>query len=285
MPDVTGIIDAVFEKAGGRTRLSRKFHRYPLKIAKTFPFELGQLGVYMMDASPGMMAGDRYELIWRLEEDAHVLLTNQSYTKVHPSRKNEQDPIRPSSQKQSIAMASGSVLEYIPEPVMLYKDANLITETQVRMEAGSVLFLSDIVCPGRTFRGEVFQYESCRSKLEVSCAGELIFSSRQKFEPARMRMDAVGVFGEHTHIGSFYAFMEGFREDHAERLREKLDAHLHKPLPGGKTIDYGVSLGSKHSLIVQALARSVMDIQLLFETVWAELRFMLLGLPPAVVNK
>ena len=41
---------------------------------------------------------------------------------------------------------------------MLYKDADLFAETEVHVARGSALIFSDVICPGRTQRGEIFQY-------------------------------------------------------------------------------------------------------------------------------
>ncbi|HEY1213297.1 MAG TPA: urease accessory protein UreD, partial [Bryobacteraceae bacterium] len=90
MPNVTGEIRAEFAVRSGLTQLVSKYHASPLKIAKTFRYEnetllpdrdappTEQLGVYMMDCSPGLMSGDHYEIGVRLQEGARVFLTNQS---------------------------------------------------------------------------------------------------------------------------------------------------------------------------------------------------------------
>ena len=128
---VTGEIKAEFAVRSGLTQLVHKYHASPLKIAKTFRYEnetliqdahpADQLGVYMMDCSPGLMSGDHYEINVRLGEGARVFLTNQSFTKVHPSEAGHG-----STQRQTLHLEADALLEYIPEPLMLYKDASLV---------------------------------------------------------------------------------------------------------------------------------------------------------------
>ena len=62
MPEFTAELEATFAHAGGHTELQHKFHKSPLKIAKTFVRDDHQLGVCIMDCSPGMMAGDKYRI-------------------------------------------------------------------------------------------------------------------------------------------------------------------------------------------------------------------------------
>ncbi|MBP1154332.1 MULTISPECIES: hypothetical protein [unclassified Paenibacillus] len=51
MPEVTGSVNAEFTSEGGITQLRSHTQSYPLKIAKTFPFEGHQLGVYQAASS------------------------------------------------------------------------------------------------------------------------------------------------------------------------------------------------------------------------------------------
>ena len=74
---------ARFENVSGQTQIQSKYHNAPIKIAKTFPLG-GPVGVIVMDASPGLLAGDRYEFAWHAGKEAHIYVTNQSFTKVHP---------------------------------------------------------------------------------------------------------------------------------------------------------------------------------------------------------
>ncbi len=81
-------ITAVFEARDGRTRATRLSQRAPLKIARTFELANGALGACIMDASPGMLAGDCYQLDFAVAADARVEVTTQGFTRVHPSRDN-----------------------------------------------------------------------------------------------------------------------------------------------------------------------------------------------------
>ncbi len=63
----------------GRTRLANLYAKAPLKIAKTFPQEKA-LSVCVMDASPGLLAGDFYEFDWHLGAQCEVHITTQGFT-------------------------------------------------------------------------------------------------------------------------------------------------------------------------------------------------------------
>lgn len=281
MPEVTGSVNAEFTSEGGITQLQSHTHAYPLKIAKTFPFEGHQLGVYLMDASPGVMAGDRYELCWRFGENTNVYVTNQSYTKVHPSKSDSGSRLNPSAQSQRLSLLRGAYAEYMPEPLMLYRDASFTSDTIVEMEEGSSLFLSDIVCPGRTHRGEIFQYERFQSRLTVEYGGELIFSAKQRVEPQRQSPRQMARWDSYTHTGTLYLFSERVNATTIEALRERL-ARLGSTRPD---LYYGVSLTYKFGMVVNVLGIRVYELETLLREAWAFLRAELFNRQPLAVPK
>lgn len=271
MAEVTSCIDAYFTAADGVTQLRSHAQSYPLKIAKTFPFSGGQLGVYIMDASPGIMAGDRYELIWRFGEETNVHVTNQSYTKVHPSHKAGWDAPRPSAQLQKLELGRGAYVEYMPEPLMLYQDASFRSETAVELEPGSSLVLSEIVCPGRTHRGERFRYARYQNALTVRRDDELIFSARQRVEPQLETPRSMGRWDLYTHLGTLYLFSERADAPLVEGLRERLNGFA-PASAADMELYYGVSLTYKHGLAVSVLGYRVGDIQELLDEAWRYIR-------------
>lgn len=273
MPDVRAELAAEFALSRGLTRLERKYHSAPLKIAKTFRYaepERDQLGVYVMDCSPGLMSGDAYRFDVELGGGTSVFWTNQSFTKVHPSLGT------PSVQQQHIRIDAGALLELMPEPVMLYAGASLESETDIRMESGSTLLCGEVLCPGRTHRGESFAYERFAGKLAVRYADELAYCSRLVVEPARMRLSAPAGWGGRTHMATFLAISDRVRAPHAERLRAELDA---------AGVYAGVSLTHRHGVAVTMLGSSAWQLQRAVALAWAAMRGMLLGLPPLPVRK
>ncbi|NHN30415.1 urease accessory protein UreD [Paenibacillus agricola] len=292
MPDMTGCISAGFHERNGQTWLGDKYHTYPLKIAKTFAFDYGQLGVYMMDASPGIMAGDRYVMDWRFGERTNVYITNQSYTKVHPARPENggDETVRVSEQQQTLELASNSYVEYMPEPVMLYKDAVLHSSMEVRLAAGSTLILSDLVSPGRVLRGELFQYEHYENHLKVTYEEELIYCSKQRIVPAQQKLQVIGGWATYTHIGTFYLFNEQVDAEFVEALKVHLDEQLQLDRENDLGVAaiplyYGVSRTYKKGLVLSILGHKVYEIQSLQDAAWAFIRKQLFKKSPLLVRK
>jgi urease accessory protein len=257
MLEYTAELETTFALAGDHTELQYRFHKSPLKIAKTFARDQRQIGVCIMDCSPGMMAGDKYRLTWRLLPEANVFITNQSYTKVHPSKE------QPAYQLQSFHIAKNSRLEYKPEPIMLYNEASFRSDTEIRLEARSVVFWTDIVCPGRVLRGEVFQYAAYDSRMKVYYDNQLVYYNRQFVEPSSLKENAgfrrLGGWENYTHQGTLYIFSDQIKHEHLVTLQTLLIEY--------PKLYCGVSLTYQHGLIVSVMGSSVWELQQLLDEV------------------
>lgn len=250
----TAQIAARFSVCNGQTQLSQLAQRAPLKIAKAFAQSDGSVAVCIMDCSPGLLDGDAYDLSWHLEAGAQVSLSNQSFTRVHPAQEIG------AQQMQRIVIEAGARLEFLPEPVLLFRDAVFRAECRVEMASQSTLMLSDIVCAGRISRGEEFQFRDWRNNFEVRMDGELIFCSRQKWPilPTKPLCPASPAAWNHrTHYGSFYVFGAQFDAPRGSglvgRWREELANH---PQIWG-----GASLAPRWGLVASLLGDGAWNVQ------------------------
>jgi urease accessory protein len=246
----TAHVSATFANLRGQTQLLQSTHTAPLKIAKTFPSHDGSLDVCVMDCSPGLLNGDSYELDWRVEHNARVQITTQSFAKVHPSSGVGCE------QRTRICVASGGILDYSPQPTMLFRDADFRVECEADISSGGTLLLSDILCAGRIGRGEEFQFLNYSNRLSVRFDGELIFHSRNRFQPQQQNLRTVGAWGSNTHYGTFFVFASAANLHLLEAMRQIVDEY--------SNVYAGASLTHKNGVAVSALACSAWRLQELF---------------------
>lgn len=257
----------------GRTELKSRSHTSPLKIAKTFPLKIGdtqQLAVVQMDGSPGMLEGDRYTFDWHVEENSKLYVTNQAYTRVHPCENGS------SKLLQRMSLEKGAVLEWIPEPIMLFRDARFESVTEIKLEEYSVCVLSDIFCPGRLSRGEAFHFQSYDAKVTVRYKGELIHYQRQKWEPAILPMESAGCFGSFSHVGALSVFSDQVTVDVVSKIRAAIEGIT--GIPEG--VIWGVARTAKYGLVVQAAGHAAWKLQRLLLRAWDSVRLVMLNQPP-----
>jgi len=259
---------------GGRTVLDGQFCTSPIKIAKTFP-EGKSLCIMLMDASPGMLSGDRYELQWTAGEGAHLCLTNQGFTKVHPCA-----PGPGASTESRYRLAAGACIETMMKPIMLYKDASYTNRTEVELERGAVWMQGEVLSPGRLLRGESFVYEQLDNRISVYYEGELIHHQRQLIRPSGQQIAAKGAWDTYSHLGSFLVCSDRVDAALLESVRVVLDR-----LPFTKDQLYaGAAMTYRHGLIVTAAGSSSWIVQHMIKEVWDEVRKTLLELPPSRIG-
>lgn len=260
--------------SGNQPELVARYHTSPLKIAKSFKHTEGgrtQLAVVQMDGSPGLLEGDRYLFDWHLRAGVGAYVTNQAYTRVHPCPAGGRSGI-----EQRFRLEKDAVLEWMPEPVMLFRDADFAQVTRVDLAPGAVCAMSDVFCPGRISWGESFGFRSYENKLEVRLSGELVHYQRQKWEPAVLPLASPGCFGGFTHYASFAVFSDRLTTGLADRIRMRLEAS--DSLPGG--IAWGAARTERCGMTVQAAGRAAWPLQCLMLEAWDAVRREMLGLQP-----
>ncbi|MUT67233.1 urease accessory protein UreD [Paenibacillus sp. NEAU-GSW1] len=265
------MLRAAFRRSGSVTVLANKYHTAPIKIAKAFPLEEG-LGVIVMDVSPGLLNGDRYELDWHAHKEANIWITNQSYTKVHPSRDDGG-----SSMLQCFSLEENAVVEHMPEPLMLYQTSRFYNETRVQLSPGAVWMQADILCPGRTLRQEVFKYRELHASLTVHYGDELIFAQRQRIVPGQQRLASPGCWEEQTHWATFYVFSDRVSSSLLEPIQQLLEE---LPAFDKHRVLAGATLTFRHGLAVSAASTAAWPLQQTMKLVWETVRFAMLGKKP-----
>ncbi|WP_080840611.1 urease accessory protein UreD [Cohnella massiliensis] len=259
------------ELVRGKPALAESYHEAPLKIAKTFPLhdEAGpQLAVVHMDVSPGLMDGDRYAYDWRIGEGVRLYATNQAYTRVHPC------PYDAAKVEQRFVLERDAVLEWLPEPVMLYRDAHYECVTEVDLSPGSICVIGEALAPGRISRGERFAFRCSDTKLAVRHNGELIHYQRQRLLPDKMSLAAPGSFGSYTHLASLYVFSDKIGPELADRLAGVME----ESCPEG--VVWSVARTAKLGVVAMLAGNRGWQLQRLLTLAWDETRRQLLSAPP-----
>ena len=238
---------ARFVAGGGITRLVASSHAAPLKIAKVHQGTDGAAQLCVMDSSPGIMAGDSYNLEFQLDADSRAEITTQGFARVHPSAE------RPAGLRQQLAVASGAHLSYVPQPMLLYSDAAIAVELNADIESGGSLFWSDIVCAGRVAHDEIWRFQSYAGRTLIRYGGEIAYCNRLRCEPARSDPGRLGAWESFTHWGTVGWF--------SDRITPSDVSAMHERLAELKSLRCGVSLAHRHGLIVSILGNHAWELQ------------------------
>ncbi|RYG64786.1 hypothetical protein EON80_18585 [bacterium] len=184
----------------GRTRLVEHHQSAPLKIARTFEREDGGLDICIMDASPGLLAGDHYEIDWVVEPGAKVHITTQGATRVHPS----DGPV--SKQQVRFMVGEDARLQWWPESTIPFAKARFQSQLIAHLAPGAELVLFESLSAGRVARGEVFDFSCTILEIDVQDASGPRLFSRNRFEPEKSPLTGHFSWGEAQQWSSLYVF-------------------------------------------------------------------------------
>ncbi|GAB7388380.1 hypothetical protein BSNK01_22170 [Bacillaceae bacterium] len=277
--NVRGIWKGTVGVRNGKTVLTRSFHKWPLKIAKPFAGEHGELLLYLQDASPGLFNGDVQEIACTLEKGARLFLTTPASCRLHPSPTEEA-----SRQLLRFFLQEGAVLEYFPEPLVPYRGVNFSGKTELHMEKGAQAMIAEILTPGRIGRGEIFAYERVASEFSVYWHGRLTAWDSLVLEPARWDTRH-GIFDEYTHLATFWVLSEKTAPSHVEKLQSFFETFSTDEKYGARDVYAGASLLAENGLVVRMLGHSVCALQECIHASWRFLRRELLGSEPFPIRK
>lgn len=190
------------ENMNGRNVIADSFFSSPIKIAKPFYYS-DHTEIMMMTASAGMLDGDDYDIEINVKENASLVFTGQSFTKIFKSGKKGG-----AVQRVKITVEKGGRLLYSPQPVIPFADSIFDSRTEVFIDSGARFVMQDIFSCGRTAMNEYFAFKSFRSRIAVHIDGRLVFLDNIKLIPDEADLSGIGYFEGHTHSGMMYAYNE-----------------------------------------------------------------------------
>lgn len=235
----------------GRTYLKKSFWQPPFKIADvTEDRRRPTLHLMQMSSSPGVLAGDHYQIGIRLEEGAAVHWHTQSYQRLFSMASAAQQQVR-------VDLAPEASFTYLPHPCVPQKGSDFRAHNQIFLSANSRLIWGEIVTCGRKLNGEVFQFSNYRSVTEVFLEDKLILKENLRLMPQRVNPAGVGHLEGFTHQAGLICI-------DSQLDVSALVPHLVEALAAISDVDFGITglpvngfvlrmLGNHSERLMQAL--------------------------------
>ncbi len=127
--------------AGGGTRLLDQFVPYPMHITRPFHLNPGRpdlATLYLQSVSGGLYAGDDLSLSLAVGQGAAAHVTTQSATIVHACRA--------APARLSLTADVAGFLALLPDPLVLFPDADIATRTDITLRDGARAIIADAAC-------------------------------------------------------------------------------------------------------------------------------------------
>lgn len=252
MKQWTGYLRLSVEKKKEKTIAEDVYFYGALKVMSPFYAKNdGQARYYIMNPGGGYVDGDQYKMEVNLSKQAELLLTTQSATKVYKT------PNRPVTQEIDITLKEGSFLEYLPDPIIGYKNSRYKQNTVVHMEKGTGLISTDIVTSGWDPEGNTFSYDMLDLKTEVYLENELVVLDHIRLKPGSQSISNIGILEGYTHFGSMLVIDEKADADFLLKLHDLMETHDLK-------CKLGLSMLSVSGFTLRILAFSTQEVEKVF---------------------
>jgi len=182
-----------FERVGDRTRLTQANTKPPLAVMRTLHSDEGMpdLAVtYLLNTTAGVFQGDRLSTGVVAVSGANVHLTTTSATKVFTMASGD------ARIDTHLEVEDGSLLEYLPDPLIPFAGAQLHQQVQLSVHPGGTLFYADMVAAGRTGMGERFAYTHYGQRLTLDGGtGNVSYVEALDLRPGSRPLNTLGVLG------------------------------------------------------------------------------------------
>jgi urease accessory protein len=258
--------------ASSRTFLARKFSTYPFFFAAPFHLDRaphGMLTAIIQSSSGGIYEGDRLALTFDVEAGAEAHITTQGATVAHPMPHGGE-----ARHEVRLRAAIGSLVEYLPDPLVLLPTASVRSRVEVVAEVGSTVIVGDaFLAHDPAGRDRPF----CRLASETSLRrpGTTPFALERFDVTGEHVQDSWRLLGPRRFEaqGSLWVCAPGSPDELAATLSRALE-----PVPG---VCAGAStLSGGAGAIARLLAYDAVALGDAFRAAWRALRCALTGLPP-----
>jgi urease accessory protein len=238
----SGMLELSAIRKHSKSIISNCYYEGALKMTRPTYLEENLPSIYLIHVGGGYVDGDAYLTDISVEEGAELAVTTQSATKVYKT------PKKPVVQRTILRLGKGSVLEYLPDPLIAYEGARFIQETIVYLEDEACFFYSDIITPGWAEDGGLFRFEWIRSKLKVYKQEKLVLFDHLLLEPDDNMRGIMQMEG-YTHVGTFLIL-------HHKADKKFLDC-LHESMEGFQSgVRFGLSALPECGVILRVLAQN-----------------------------
>jgi len=248
--EYSGFIDLVLEKKDDKTIATKKFYEGLVKVSPTIKMDRENIPTfYLLQLGGGYIEGEKYKNRFKLKDNARAIITTQAAAKVYKCLNNIM-----TQQETEIELGKNSVLEYITDNVILYKDAIYKQVNNIYLDKSSTLIYSDGITSGWSPEGENFKYRSVQLKSNVYVNNKLVLLDNLIVNPNNNDVTRLGFFEEYLNFGTLLVINKNIDDKVIDELRGVIEK---QNLP----IDFGISKLEINGFVLRVLGNLTQHIE------------------------
>jgi len=253
---------------GGSTYVARQYAAYPFHWCRPFRVAGDSRAfatVYTQSCAGGLFQGDDLALSLTAEEGARAHVTTSAATIVHSM------PAGRARQRVALHVGPGAIFEYLPDPLILFPDAELHSALRIVLDSTASLMFSDAFLLHDPSGDERPFRSLCMDTTVESADGEVFLRDRYRVTGAALAARLPGLTGGHAAQGTFVA-VSGSVDPAAllaamrTAVERFADAYIGVSIaPGGRGV------------CARVLATDAVDLRAALHELWSAARFAISG--------
>ncbi|WP_019203526.1 urease accessory protein UreD [Tsukamurella sp. 1534] len=268
----TGELALTLAPRGPRTVAVAQRHAGTLQTLRpVYLDDTGQVCYHIVNPGGACLQGDRYTIDVDLESGARALLTTQSATKVYRT------PGGHAHQEMRLRLGPGASLEYVPDQLILYREATYRQNCVVELDETASLLMTEIVTPGWSPDGARFRYDELRLRTEIHRGGDVLAVDNVLVEPGAADPSGIGFLEGRSHFGSLTVV--------DPRVDDALLDRIHDVAEAAGGVRSGLTALAGPGLVLRCLGDDTDELTALFGAIIAELRARWTGQAPLNLRK
>ena len=224
----------------GQTRLQNSYITSPFKLADiTEPCNTGELQLVMMNASPGILDGDDYDI--RIEQGAgsRLRLHTQAYQRIFNMKQGAQ-------QRLEVHLKERACFVFLPHPTVPHENSIFSIRNHFYLQQPHRLIFGEVLTCGRKLNGEAFLFSKYHSHTRIYINQQLVISENLLMEPGMIQPATTGQLEGYSHQASLIML------DPRLNVKE-VHCSLLTLLTEKKGIEFGITAAPANGLLIRLL--------------------------------
>jgi urease accessory protein len=276
-PGKDGVLELALARRNGTTRVEHQYQRAPLHTYRPIHLDpnLPEMAfVFVQQFGDGFVDGDRCRIDIDCGPHAAVHVTTQAATNLYRATRNF------ATQLVDLRAGPGSVLEYLPDPVVPFRGSRFFQRTRVTADPDSTVILAELLLPGRVARGEIHAYDLYRAETEARRPdGTLLFADTLRLRPAEGEGPrSLGLLGGSDVVATLYVLTQ-------RTSPPRLVQVVRQAMTDGDALTGASELPNGCGASVRILGPTSKSVRAAVATAWNAVRLTLLGAPAPHLRK
>ncbi len=232
------------------TIINRIYHDGVSIVSPTIHLDIEKIPCYfLMHLGGGYVEGEQTSSHIRLKQNARSLITTQAPTIIYKC-----DNDIPTKQFSNIILERESVLEYLLDNTILFKNAVYEQHIDVSMDKTATFIYSDGITAGWSEDGKKYQYKKATIQLKITMDNTPILIDKLLLTPNQNDVTAIGFFEGYSNYGTSVIINPDIDDEFAAELKQHLKQYQ-------LNVNYGISQLEVPGIVIRVLGDYTQDIQ------------------------